>query len=263
MRSFKLAATVIGIFAILAATSVYVIEGVAAESETADSSPMTNGEEGSIWVTGEGKIEVKPNVAVLRLGVEAREATVIASRAKAAAALDAINSVLDANGIARSDVQTSRFSIYPQYDWRVVTEGDVSTEKQVLLGFRVNNNLTVKARNLDALGILIDEIVFAGGDATRFNGIDFQAEDTSSLMSKLREKAVQDAREKAQHFAELSEVELGRMIFLSEPGAFRPGAFGGNYESVVTEAAAFARATTISSGAIEISLQVNVGYAIK
>ena len=51
--------------------------------------------------------------------------------------------------------------------------------ERVLVGYRVNNNVVVKVRDLNAAGDIIDEAVQAGGDATRVDGLRFTAEDTS------------------------------------------------------------------------------------
>ena len=53
----------------------------------------------------------------------------------------------------------------------------------------------------------------AGGDYTRINGIQFSIEDPSTYMDDLREQAVEDAVAKAEHFASLTEVEVGDLLF--------------------------------------------------
>ena len=280
MRLAKRMAAVVGMSALALITVACVTGGEAAELQSTDGeggaavqgaslaagvqfsqsgAPKMSGaliQEGNIWVTGEGSITVEPDLAVLNLGVEAMADTVGESRSSASAALDAIQTVLTDNGIEDRDIQTRRFSIRPEYDW--------STDKQVLVGYRVNNSLTVRVRTLDSVGTLIDEVITAGGDATRFNGIEFKVEDTSPLLSQLREEAVNDAVAKAQHFAELGEVELGRLIFISEPGAVAPGfqnAYG--FQAAALAVAEYDRVTPVSGGDIEVSLRVQVGFAIR
>ena len=46
------------------------------------------------------------------------------------------------------------------------------------LGYQVNNQLTVKVRDLESVGEIIDQVTEAGGDLTRFQGIRFTIDDS-------------------------------------------------------------------------------------
>ena len=78
------------------------------------------------------------------------------------------------------------------------------------------NSLKAKVRDLDAVGSLIDQVVTAGGDASRFNGLQFTVEDTSGLLEELREEAVRDAMAKAQHIADTAGVGLGSLGYITD-----------------------------------------------
>ncbi len=95
----------------------------------------------------------------------------------------------------------------------------VRTGREVLTGYRVRNNATVNLRDLDTVGEVIDEVVTAGGDDVRINGIDFTLEDPKPKMAELREMAVADAKAKVEHLAELSDVSVVRLIYISEGAA--------------------------------------------
>ena len=222
---------------------------------------MTSGQAG-IWVSGQGKITLEPDLAVLNLGVEANAETVAAAREQAATAMDAIVASLTANGVETRDIQTRFFNISPQYEFTQVTEGGIRTNKQVLVGYRVSNSAAVKIRDLSAVGTIIDDVAGAGGDATRINGISFTVEDTSPLMTQLREDAVGDALAKAAQFARLTGVSLGNLVFISETGGARPQARGFEEFAAVSLAAA-APDTSISGGELQISLTVQAVFAIQ
>lgn len=93
-----------------------------------------------IWVTGEGKVRVVPDVAILSLGVEAQETTVAEAQTKAATAMTAIVAELDNFEIDRKDIQTQHFSITAVRRW-VEDKGE-----EVLVGYRVTNTVTAKIR---------------------------------------------------------------------------------------------------------------------
>jgi uncharacterized protein YggE len=217
-----------------------------------------------IWVTGEGRIMVDPDLAILNVGVESFGSTVAEANQKAAAAMDAIVQVLRNRGLADEDIQTTSFNIYPQYDYREVVEDGMRRGEQVLTGYTVSNSAVIKIRDLDAVGQIIDEVATAGGNDTRIHGINFTVEDPRPLMRQLREQAVNDARAKAQHFAELTGVTLGNLVFISEGGATVPVARNFDMRGVAfAEAAQPAPPTPIISGETELTLYVQAVFAIQ
>ena len=216
-----------------------------------------------IWVSGQGKITLEPDLAVLNLGVETNAKTVAAAREQAATAMDAIVASLTGNGVERRDIQTRFFNISPQYEFTQVIQDGIRTNKQVLVGYRVSNSAAVKIRDLGAVGAIIDDVAGAGGDATRINGISFTVEDTAPLMVDLREAAVGDALPKAAQFARLTSVSLGRLMFISETGGVRPQARGFEEFAAVQSLAAPSPRTSISGGELEISTTVQAVFAIQ
>ena len=104
--------------------------------------------------------------------------------------------------------------------------------------------------------------VTAGGDNVQINGINFTLEDTKPMMADLREMAVADARSKAEHLAELSDVTVGRLIYFSEGSAGPPTTgFAGGYAGLPAAPAAL-RAPSVSGGEVTLSLSVQAGFAI-
>ena len=160
--------------------------GSATPRTTALSGDVALGE-GGIWVTGTGQLTMEPDLVILNLGVETFEATVLDANGGAARAMDAVMGSLRSNGVEDRDMQTHNYNVQPQYEWVEVSEKGRVVSKQQLIGYRVVNNLKVKVRDLDAVGSLIDQVVTAGGDATRFNGLRFTVEDTSTRMTDLRQ----------------------------------------------------------------------------
>lgn len=80
----------------------------------------------------------------------------------------------------------------------------------------------MKVRDLDRVGAAIDAAARAGGDATRIHGVRFTVEDTGPYLAQLRELAVADALAKAEHYAALADVSLGRLVLLQETASPPP-----------------------------------------
>ena len=131
------------------------------------------------------------------------------------------------------------------------------------MGYQVSNSVAIKIRALDDAGDIIDEVVAAGGDVLRINGVSFTVEDPKPFMAQLREDAVNDALTKAKHFASLTSVSLGRLVFISESGGSVPVARGFDERAFGLAAAAPAfESTSISGGALELRMRVQAVFEI-
>ena len=219
--------------------------------------------DGGIWVTGQASVSVDPDLVLLNVGVEATAETVAEARTQAATAMDAIVAAVKENGLEDKDVQTLSFNIWPQYEYPEVEENGRRVRKQTLVGYTINNTARIKIRDVDTVGTIIDDVAEAGGDYTRINGIQFSIEDPSTYMDDLREQAVEDAMDKAEHFASLTDVEVGDLLFISEVGSGVDVRDFVQLESRAMMAAAAAPATSISGGELELSLNVQAVFAIE
>ena len=266
----KTAAILVAVAAVIATLAVVSLDRSEASSSpevgantVEKAAPAAYGSDGTgIWVSGNGTISVAPDLAMLDFGVETRAPNVSEANSQASIAMDAVIEALKARGVKDEDIQTSRFSIYPRYDYIEEEKDGVRSSREVLVGYRVRNSGTVKLRDLDAVGEVIDEVVTAGGDNVRISDISFTLEDPKPKMAELREMAVKDAKAKAEHLAELSEVSVGRLIYISE-GASRPSVrgFAESLDFAYAMPAA-ARAPSISGGEVTLSLSVQAGFAI-
>ncbi|MEE8194152.1 MAG: SIMPL domain-containing protein [Dehalococcoidales bacterium] len=228
--------------------------GVVSCTSFPSSEPDTSGiiwsqQNRGIWVTGEGRVAVVPDVAILSLGIETQEAIVAEAQQQAATAMAAVMSTLDEHGVAGKDITTQYFSIQPV---RRFDDG-----KEILLGYRVTNIVTVKVRNVEDTGSIIDAVTAAAGDYTRINSISFTVDDPQDYNEEAREKAMADAKAKAKQLADLGGVKLGKPTYINEYGGYiSPVVFRdfGLIEGAAT--------TPISPGETEIQLTVQVVYSI-
>lgn len=215
-------------------------------------------QQSGIWVTGTGEMTVVPDIANLVLGISAQEATVAEAQEQANNAMEAVMNALDDNGIADSDIQTEYFNIYPVTRW-----DDEKMEEQII-GYRVTNMLSVKIRDVDNTGTIIDNVVAAGGDLIKVNSISFSIDDPSVYYAEIREEAMADAKEKAEQLADLADVTLGKPSHVSEnsytPGVVYPRA---SYDFEESMSGAAINTTEISPGEMDISITIDVIYTIQ
>jgi len=210
------------------------------------------GESLGISVSGEGKVSGAPDIAVLTLGVSALAPSVKDARDQAATAMNGVVDSIKGNGVDDKDIQSSQFSIYPEYDYQGNT--------QELRGYRVTNIVTAKVRDIDNTSKIIDDAVAAGGDLTEVQGLDFTIDDPSKLQDEARAEAVKDAQTKAERLADLAGVKLGKPLSISESGAAPPLPLSRDAGAAELDGGA---PTPIEPGEMEVTLDVQVLYAIE
>ena len=226
-----------------------------------------------IWVNGTGKATGDPDLGIINLGVESLADTASEARQMAGKAIEQTIAVLKINNIEERDMQTSQFSISPQYNTQEITKcTDISREtgpaspncriefERVLTGYQVTNTLTVKVRNLNNMDIIIDGASEAAGNLIRVNRVSFTIEDIKPLQNQAREEAIADLLSKAATMAELAGVELGKLVYLTESGGSSPQSFAR------MESASFAMgpdtASSILAGELNVNLNVEAIFGI-
>lgn len=212
---------------------------------------LDNQQEG-IWVNGHGEVAAAPDIASLQLGIEAQKASVAEAQTEASTAMDKVMTALRAGGVADKDIQTQYFSI------QQITRWDEEKQEEIVIGYRVSNMVMAKIREIDKTGSIIDAVAEAGGDFTRINNISFSIDDPSAYRIEARNKAMADAKAKAEQLANLSAVSLGKPTYISESISYP--VYPPLYR--MPEAAAPAPVTPISPGEMKISVDVQIVYAI-
>ena len=144
-----------------------------------------NAHSGTVVVRAEGSVRAVPDIAVLGIGVEITQPSVAAARDRAARVTEAVIAELGRLGVEDRDMQTSRFSIQPDYQY-------TDDGRRRLAGYRVVHSLTVTYRDLDTLGTAIDAVSDAGGDELAFRDIAFAHADPGRHVEAARRNAVDE-----------------------------------------------------------------------
>jgi uncharacterized protein YggE len=253
MRKGLLLGLVIGVI-LAGAVSVVALAGSDPSAPATAYSSGAGSEQSAIWVSGAGEVTVIPDIAVLSLGVESEEATVQEAMDEAAVVMDRVMSTLLDKGIVEKDIQTQWFNVYPVRKW---TEWD-----DTIIGYEVTNTVTVKIRDVDATGQIIDAVAKAGGDLIRIQGVSFTVDDPSSYYAEARAEAVADATAKAKQLADLSGVQLGKPFYISEGGGYTSNPIYRDYEMMSFEGGSIPT-TSISPGETQITLTVQMAFNIQ
>lgn len=209
-----------------------------------------------ITVAGEGRSSIAPDMAILQLSV-------VKDAKTAREALDANNktmaevlAALKAGGIAERDLQTSGFSVNPQYNYP--TNNDGGNRPPELIGYQVANGVSVRVRDLAKLGEIVDKSVTLG--VNQGGGIQFTNDKPEGAITEARKAAVADAIEKAKVLAEAAGVSLGKIVNITEQG-FRPEPVPMMRAGMAKEYAA--DSVPVATGENSYNVTVNVTFAIK
>jgi uncharacterized protein len=225
--------------------------------KTSASGSIVSSQNTGIWVTGEGKVTVVPDVAVLGVGVEAQADTVAQAQNDAATAMNAMKSELASRGVADKDITTQYFSIYP------VRTYAPDTGEEKLTGYRVTNMLTVKVRKVEDTGTIIDAVAKAGGNYIRIDNISFTVDDPIPSQKEARDKALVDARDKAKQIADKAGLKLGDPTFISETTSYYPTPYQSYGMGLAVPAPVSVFDTSINPGETTITVLMQVAYDIK
>jgi hypothetical protein len=212
------------------------------------SSPVLAADSALITVTGEGTVEAKPDMATISLGVTTEGATAAEAMAANSVQLGAVLEQLRASGIEDRDLQTSGLSLSP--NWQQ-PQGETTAR---IVGYLAMNQLTVRVRDLEALGSVLDRTIQDG--ANTFNGLTFGLADPVPALNEARKRAVADAMARANLLSGAAGVALGPLVSITEGGG------RGGPVPMFRMAAEAASAVPVAAGEISATASVTMVFEL-
>lgn len=211
--------------------------------------PGAGGPPPGVLATGEGTVKVRPDLAVVSIGVTAQALTATDAQAQVAERVARILERAKQLGIASKDIAHRGYRVEPQYAY---SPGAAPR----LTGFQATQQLSLDVRQVDEVGKILDALVQDG--ATNAS-VRFTLQDPKTAQADARRLAVEDARAKAEAMARAAGVRLGKAVSVSEvaqPGPlfYERGAFAAP--------AAPKAATEIPVSDLDIVVRVQVQFAI-
>ena len=170
----------------------------------------------TISVQGEGEVFAIPDVATFSFSVIKEGKTAKEVQDRAAEISNRAIEYLKENGIEERDIKTTNYNVYPRYEYEkiVCITFPCPQGERKLVGFEINQSVTVKIRDTKIAGELLSGIGAFGVE--RISGLSFSIDDESELKRQARKKAVEDAKEKAKVLADDLGVRLVRIVNFSE-----------------------------------------------
>lgn len=213
---------------------------------------------GTIQLTGHGEVMARPDTAYITSGVTSQGDTAQAALASNTADMNSLIDVLKAAGIDPDDIQTSGFSVNPNYVYSDSRDASGYQLPPKISGYTVSNSVTVHVRDLGILGTVLDKAVSVG--ANTINGISFSVADPSRLYDQARLDAFTDAQSKAALYAGAAGVTLGTIESITEGSPQVPPP-----QPMFAKAMAADRAAPVpvEAGQLTYSIDVSVTWDLK
>lgn len=206
---------------------------------------------GTIATEGHGEVQASPDTAFVTSGVTSQGATARAALDANTADMAALIATLKAAGIEARDIQTSGFSVSPNYVYSDARDANGYSLPPMINGYVVSNSVSVRVRDLGKLGMVLDQAVTVG--ANTINGVAFSVADPAALLIEARKAAFADARAKADLYAGEAGVRLGRIRGIGETQGY-----GSPQPYMMKADAATSMAAPVPVEAGELTYAINV-----
>jgi uncharacterized protein YggE len=212
----------------------------------------------TISVSGDGKVNAKPDMVQLTVGFQETASTSKAALDKVNEKTDAALRVLKNNNISDTDITTKNLNVYTEYDY--------SGSARRIIGQRASQTMEIKIKKIDEKATkatkIIDEL--SSIDNLQINGISFDIEDKTELFSKARELAFNKAKQKAEELAKLSKVKLVKPISISDNTYdVTPVPYTSNINQMKSLSSTIAADSQISTGEMGISTNLSILWGIE
>ena len=202
-----------------------------------------------VELTVNESVEAAPDIATVSAGVTTQAKTAVAAMRANAQAMTSVVARIKQLGVAERDIQTSGISLGAMYDY------NQQTQRQVFRGYQASNRVSVKLRDIQRTGEVLDALVAAG--ATDLGGPDWSIDDDTGARAQARSAAVERARAQALEYARLTGYSGLRLLEINEtmmPARPMPMM----RQMAVAEAAD--ASTPVQPGMVEASVMVTVKY---
>lgn len=210
-----------------------------------------------ILVSGEGSVNLAPDMAVLTLSVSRQAKTARAALDANTSAMKEVQAAMKTAGIEARDLQTSGFSIQPNYFYPPQKPSGKREPPQIV-GYTVRNSLTVRVRDISSVGSILDKSVSLG--VNEGGNIMFTNHDPSEAITQARVKAMHHAIDKARTLADAAGVKTGQLLEISEQS------YSPRPQPMARAAMAMGRSSDesvpLAAGENTYKVTVNVSFAI-
>lgn len=197
----------------LIAGTLYLLGAVGSSDRNA---PINN----TITVSGEGEIFAVPDVVTFSFGAMSSAKTVTEAQKAVTAKIEKALGLVKAAGVEEKDIKTIDYSVYPKYEYTnfPCTQFACPPQKQNLVGYEVNQTISVKVRKVEDGGKILESL--GSTEVTNISGLQFTIDDQKKFEDEARAQAIDDAKARAKVLAKDLGVRLVGIVSFTEGGNY-------------------------------------------
>lgn len=210
----------------------------------------------TVTVTGEGIVQVEPDMAVVRFGVVTVADDPEAARSQNAEASSRTMNAVRNLGIEERHIRLETLRLQPHREWID------NLRRYEERGYEAVRIVVVEVHDLEMLPVLVAEIVQQG--ANRLESIQYDLDDRDAARNEAMREAVLNARAKAQLLAETLNEELGVVLSINEQSFdFPRPMYRAEMMQTASKDEAAPEPDAYAAGEIEVRVNVNATFALE
>jgi len=195
-------------------------------------------------------VDADPDMATISAGVTTEAMTAVAALSQNSTQMRRVIDRIKSLGVDEDDIQTTGINLNARYDY------DQPSRQQVFRGYQVSNRVSVKLRDIDEVGAVLDALVAAG--ANDLNGPSFSLEDDAAAKAAARRSALDRAKAQALDYARWAGYSNVRLLEVSESIQGRGPIPYAQNDVVLT--AARSESAPVQPGRVSTGISVTVKY---
>lgn len=204
-----------------------------------------------ISISGEGKIKVTPDIAVIQLGIQNNGKDAKEVKTLNDSTIEKVIKYIKKFNIPTSDYQTAQMSLYKNYDYEKKKHS-----------YQANQTISVTLKDISKYDAFMMDVMETGINV--INGVELKSSKMETYETEARKKAILNAKKKAEDYVSvLPGQKVGKAILISDNSYthFPQPVFMA--KGMMAESADAMPRETLALGEIEIICTVNVSFILE
>ena len=217
------------------------------------------GQQSTISVFGTGTVSVQPDIIQMSITLSNVAQTTKEAQEEVSKMVKQALSILKEAKIEDKNINTASLNFSSEYEY---------TNKRTLVGQRAQQTITFSIENItndaEKSSWIIDQLIQING--IELNQVNYSVKNTTEYYVKLRELAYQKAVEKANQYAELSNLKLIKVLSISDQGTQQVSPTSNRFSRQLADDIVMAGgdgSTVLPIGELEITTSILVLFLLK
>jgi uncharacterized protein YggE len=215
----------------------------------------------TITVFGTGTVLAKPDLIQMTITLSNTAQTTKAAQEEVSRMVRQAMAILKNEAIEDKNISTTSLAFYSEYEY---------INKRVLIGQKAEQRISFSIDDIDTdserVSRIIDQLILING--IELNQVNFNVKNNTEYFVRSRELAYQKAVDKANQYAELSNLKIKKALSISEEGIQQISSLNNrlmNNQFYELQAAASdaAGSTIVPTGELEITTRILVVFLLE